>query len=626
MKVLLLTESLSDFTDVLYSCAVDVDRMTTAEAACRDISAYDAYCVLGPKRTIDARVHYQLEKAAQSGKHVFLEYASSYTGTCANEPLNTTRSRLIYVESEGCEKIPGLTTGDLLDDESNFMLQPWYVAPEYRPILVYKHHIIAHRHLKASREEILEDSRCGMWMNGDNVMVTSFHLRNFRRARFAPAESWEKLIRYIVHWITGVEPASMPAPPVQYGISNDLSDFDACRKEAIRRGISWLENFLVDDGIGGIREGLSHKIDPDGNQTPLNNVRNDCSGEAAGAFGLYSHVFGDASAKQIAENLDRFTYGTMMVKEGLCSGFMRWSDDAWDVCYQDDVARCILPGLYKCLFLNDDSVYGDICRTLDVMASLTARDGCRKPRFEIQEMTEESFEQCRNAAFSSLSVHHNSYLLAAFLLAYQCEKNTVYLEIGRRGLESLMAAYPDTELEHSETQEKCRLVFPLAALYDATGEEKHRQMLYRVVSDLEKVKHPFGGYLEWDTEYKARYSRVSPTECSLLTENGDPVADLLYSVNWLPIGFAYAYYATGDEWFKTLWKDIVGFFLKTQIISNDPMTNGSWCRAFDMELGEVYGCPHDEGWAPNASETGWTVAEILMGMMFMDILPVSNKK
>ena len=100
----------------------------------------------------------------------------------------------------------------------------------------------------------------------------------------------------------------------------------------------------------------------------------------------------------------------------------------------------------------------------------------------------------------------------------------------------------------------------------------------------------------------------------------------MYSVNWLPIGFAYAYYATGDEWFRTLWKDIVRFCLKTQIISDNPLTNGSWCRAFDMDLREAYGCPHDAGWAPYASETGWTVAEILMGMMFMDILPVQNKK
>lgn len=627
MKVLLLAEGTSDFADVLCSCAVDIEQMTIPEAARRDISAYDAYCVLGPERVIDARVHDQLEKAAKAGKHVFLEYASTFASVCANEPVNTTRSRLIYVESEGCEKIPGFTTGDLLDDESNFMLQPWTALPEYRPILVYKHHIIAHTHLKASKEEILADSRCGLWMSGDNIMATSFHIRNFRRARFAPAGSWERLIRYIVGWITGVEPSYMPAPVVQYGVSEDLSDdatFDACRKKAIERGICWLRSFLVEDGCGGIREGLSHKIDPEGNQARLNNVRNDCSGEASGAFRLYAHVFSDGTAKKTADNLDGFTYGTMLIKEGLFNGFMRWSDEAWNVCYQDDVARCILSGLYKCLFLNEDALYPEICRALDAMVALTARDGCRKPRFDIPDMTEESFSERRAEEQSSLSVHHNSYLLGALLLAYKFKKNPVYLEIGRRGLETLMEAYPETELEHSETQEKCRLVFPLAALYDVTREEKHRQMLYRVVSDLEKVKHPSGGYYEWDTEYKARYSRVSPTECSLLTENGDPVADLLYSVNWLPIGFAYAYYATGDEWFRTLWKDIVGFCMKTQVISDDPLTNGSWCRAFDMELGEAYGCPHDEGWAPYASETGWTVAEILMGMMFMDILPLEK--
>ena len=623
MKVLLLAEKLSDFTEVLYSCGAEIVRMTLQEAARGDISGYDAYCVLEPGRVIDARLHAQLEEAANAGKHVFLEAASTFTGTCALEPVNTTRSRLIYVESEGCGKIPGLSTGDLLDDGSNAMLQSWSPIPGYRPILVYKHHIIAHAHLKASKEKILADSRCGLWMSGDNLMVTSFRLHNFRRARFSPVNAWEKLIKYIARWITGAEPAFMPAPVVRYGTGADLSGaaaFDACRREAIGRGVRWLENFLVDEGRGGIREGLSHKIDPEGNQTRLNNVRNDCSGEAAGAFGIYAKVFGDPEAKKVSENLDAFTYGTMLVKGGLFDGFMRWSDEAWEVCYQDDVARCILSGLYKCLFLGEDTRYPEICRALDAMVNLTARDGCRKPRFDMPAMTEESFAEHRAAEQSSLSVHHNSYLLAALLLAHKYKENPVYLEIGRRGLETLMAAYPDTELEHSETQEKCRLVFPLAALYDVTKEEKHRRMLYRVVADLEKFRHPFGGYCEWDTEYKARYSRVSATECSLLTENGDPVADLLYSMNWLPIGFAYAYYATGDKWFRELWENTVRFCLKTQVISDDPVTNGSWCRAFDMELEEAYGCPHDEGWAPYASETGWTVAEILMGMMFMDIL------
>lgn len=625
MKVLLLTEDTNDFSEVLKSCSVDIDQMTISEAAKKDISEYDAYCVLSGEKVLEARVHYQLENASKAGKHVFLEGYGTFSGLCPLNHENTTRSRLIYVESDGCEKIEGLETGDLLDDENNAALPPWSKIHDYKPILVYKHHIIAHAHLNASKEEILKDSRRGMWMSGDNIMVTSFQLHNFRKARFAPIRSWEKLIRYIVKWITGEEPSYMPEPVVKYGISDDLSDdetFEKCRKESIGMGIEWLKNFLVDDGCGGIREGLSHKICPDGKQIPLTNVRNDCSGEAAGAFGIYGHVFKDDSAKKISENLDSFTYDTMMIKEGLFNGFMRWSDEAWDVCYQDDIARCILSGLYKCLFLNDDSLYPEICRALDAMASLTAKDGNRKSRFDIPNMTEESFAEHREAEFSSISVHHNSYLLAAFLLAHKFKENPVYLEIGTRGLESLMKVYPDTELEHSETQEKCRLIFPLAVLYDVTKEEKHKEMLYRVVADLEKFRHPFGGYFEWDTEYKAKYSRISTSECSLLTENGDPVADLLYSMNWLPIGFAYAYYATGDEWFNSLWKNIVRFCLKTQLISSDPMLNGSWCRAFDMDLREVYGCPHDEGWAPNASETGWTVAEILMGMMFMDILPL----
>jgi hypothetical protein len=55
-------------------------------------------------------------------------------------------------------------------------------------------------------------------------------------------------------------------------------------------------------------------------------------------------------------------------------------------------------------------------------------------RGSIPYMTAESFSKLRAAEHSSLSVHHNSYLLTI--------------------------------------------------LYDVTGEEKHKEMLYRVVSDL----------------------------------------------------------------------------------------------------------------------------------------------
>lgn len=623
MKLLVLTDALCDFTDVLCACGADVETMTVPEAAKKDISDYDAYCLLGKGQNIDARVHIQLEQAAEAGKHVFIQATGSFHGIYSAGAVDTTRKRLIYVDPEDGTGIEGLTTGDLLDDHSNLMRRPWNLVAGYKPLLVYKEHILAHAHLNATKEEILSGGDCGLWMLGDSIMMTSFCLHNFNRARFSPRRAWEKLIRYIAKWITGAEPASLPAPVLSHGTDADLSDpavFDRCREEAIHRGMDWLMQFLVDQGLGGIREGLRHCIDPEGVQSPASTIRNDCCGEAAGAFKLYARLYGDEDARRIAENIDSFTYGPMMIHGGPYDGFMRWTEDAWQVCYQDDVARCVLSGLYDCVFLGRDETFPSICRALDFLVNSTAKDGCRVARSDLYATSPEGLAALAEAETGNRSAHYNAYYHAALLLAYKHGGNPRYLETARSGLETLMSIYPNTGREQSETEEMCRLVLPLAILYDVTREASHRDMLYRVVGDLVTHKHPSGGYYEWDTGYKASCSRESTGECSLLTENGDPVADLLYSTNWLPIGFAYAYYATGDDWFKSLWRDVVAFCIRSQVISEDPLLDGSWCRAFDMDMWEAYACPHDVGWAACCSESGWTDAEILMGMMLMDLM------
>ena len=624
MKVLLLAESASDFSRVLESCNAEIHRMTERQALGVDLTAYDAYCVLGTGKRMDPRIRQVLEAEAAGGKHLFAEAVGSLCGIYSGNPTDTTRRRLIYVEPRDGNGIPGLTTGDLLDDQANSAMSPWYQVPDYKPLLVYKTQIIAHDHLNASAEEILQGGSSGLWMLGESIMMTSFRLRNYNKARFAPRESWEKLIRFVAAWITGSQPAYLPEPTVRYGAPFAAESFDACRRRSIEAGIGWLKRYLVDEGRCGVAEGLRHNVDPDGNQARTDVIRSDCSGETAGALKMYARLYGDETARQYAENLDGFVFGPMQVKGGLFDGMIRWTDDAWEVCYQDDVARCILSGLYECLFMGKDTHFGDICRALDFLVRTTAQDGCRVPRTDSPGMDENSFKALAAAEHGCHSAHYNAYYHAALLLACKHGGNPTYLEVGRKGLETLMALYPDTVREQSETEEMCRLVLPLAALYDVTGEASHREMLYRVVKDLETHKHPSGGYREWDTGYKASCSRESSGECSLLTENGDPVADLLYSTNWLPVGFAYAYHVTRDEWFRMLWREVVGFCMSAQVFSEDPDTNGSWCRAFDMERRVAYGCPHDVGWAAYASESGWTNAEILMGMMLPDILENGN--
>ena len=628
MKLLVIREKNSDFIEVLESCNAEVDKMTMMEAANTDISKYDAYCILLPNMSMNARLHHKVEEENKKGKRVFTEAIVAYMNLYAAPAVGTVRSRLIYVEPENGSGIPGLITGDLLDDESNSMIDYYCKMPDMEPLLVYRGYVIAHTHTDESRQDILNNSRAGLWRCcGNTVMMSAFQIHNFNKARFAPRNAWIKVIEYIAEWLTGSKPSYIPKSVVRYGVDDDLTDnetFDKCRKNAVKKGVQWLKQFLIDDGVEGIREGLQHDVGPDGNQARAMSVRTDCTGESAGVFKMYSRITGLKEYAEIGSNLDSYVYGPMVVKGGLFDGMMRWAESAWGICYQDDVARSILPALYDCVFFEDDTHFSEIRRVLDFLVKTTAKDGTRVSRTDNINLSESAIAELAAATSGTHSAHYNAYYSAALLLAYKHSGEQRYLEVGRRGVETLMNLYPETRREHSETQEMCRLILPLAILYDVTGEDKHRDMLYRVASDLQKVKHSFGGYKEWDTGYKAAFNRNSKDECSVLTENGDPVADLLYSCNWLPMGFAYAYIATKDEWFYTLWREIVSFCISTQISSENSLNDGSWCRAFDMNLKEAYAAPHDCGWATYCSETGWTCAEILMGMMFLDALNLNK--
>ena len=626
MNCLLLADAVSDLSTVLESCGAAITRLTFDDAVKTDLSGFDAIIVCACGKVLDARLRAALEREVDRGKRLFTEALNSWDGIYSAEPADDTRSRLIVTPEAGRGMIPGLVTGDLLDDGSNRYLRPWYGVKDMKTLLVRREHVLAHRRLEDYGDE--KDGDPALWTVGENVMMCAFELHNFNRARFGPCEAWRRLIGFIAEWITGKRPSAFPGPAVKYDTGADLSDdgiFEKRRKETIDRGVARLKGFLVDNGRGGIREGLRHNISPEGIQATADTVRTDCCGEAAGAFGFYGALYHDEDSLSVAKNLSDFVFGPMQIRGGDFDGMLRWTETAWEVCYQDDAARAMLPALYRRLFLGETGRFPEVCRALDFLIKTTAKDGCRVSRTDKPALSEDSLRQLAEADHGLPSAHYNAYYHAALLLAYQAGGDRRYLDVARKGLETIMELYPDTCREQSETEEMCRLILPLAALYGATREKRHLAMLNRVTDDLEKHRHPFGGYCEWDTGYKAKCSRESRGECSLLTENGDPIADLLYSVNWLPVGFAYAYHVTGEKRYYDLWRDVTAFFIKTQAISDDPVINGLWCRAFDMELGEVYGCPHDVGWAAHCSETGWTDAEILMGLMLPDILEKNEK-
>lgn len=329
---------------------------------------------------------------------------------------------------------------------------------------------------------------------------------------------------------------------------------------------------------------------------------------------------GNEESLRIFENIEDFIFRYMQIKDGIHRGMMRWSETAWMTCYQDDAARAILPTLICQNFTGEGSRhFADAVEACEYMVNTTGPNGLRVMRTDCANLTEDRMKHLRENNIGTTSAHYNAYYHAALILCYRAGGPEKFLHVAEAGLRSILSVYPDNTRETSETEEMCRLIFPLAALYEVTKNKEHLAWLMRVTEDLQKVHHPSGGYMEWDTGYRANCSRREAGECALLASNGDPVVDLLYSANWLPLGFSYAYMATGDEMFREKWNEIAGFMVSCQIHSGEPSLNGSWTRAFDVDRWEIYGVPHDVGWAPCCVESGWTVAEILLGLQFMKV-------
>ena len=317
---------------------------------------------------------------------------------------------------------------------------------------------------------------------------------------------------------------------------------------------------------------------------------------------------------EVSNRLEHFCYDVMQIKAGRFRGMLRWTNIAWEVCYQDDMARVMIPTLLKAIYLKDETYLPQLCMALDFLLETTGKNGLRPARTDNLVLDEKAIAEIKASDCDMPSAHYNAFYLACLAVCGMLTKKAEYIAGAVRGMTAIMEAYPRTRREQSETEELCRLILPLSWLFWVTGDAQHKEWLYTVTADLQKMRHKSGAYLEWDSDYSADCSKKEGGECSLLTQNGDPVVDLLYSVNWLPLGFIQAHLVTGDDYFYSLWKDVTRFLMSAQIASDNPKINGAWARGFDVDFMEVYGIPNDVGWGPWAIESGWTVAEIAAGI------------
>ena len=620
MCVLIISECESDLSRILMNSA-ECRLLAFSEAEKEDLSAYSSIALLcGPgsagPRVLSAALRIKIEEFAESGKPIFYEWCAGFGYTCLKgDDYNDGRffvgdamSRYVYVGSSSQR----LAYGDLLDNQANLGCTYVYIPDTAYPLLYNGGHVIKHDHLDASEinTDAIDQKDWRLWYYDKTRLVCSFRIADFVKARFAPFESWLGILELILNHL-GVSDIQMPKPHYTLGNGGTADD-------TFRRAMKWFEgcNVLNDAGKAGAIEGMAHMISPDGVQTVRRNVRMDCVGEVAGAYFFDYLINKNENSLEVYKNLYDFIFDKMQIKDGKFRGMIRWTETAWNTTYGDDTGRAILGNLFYMMYTGDTSRLPEIEASLDILVSVTGSDGLIKHSIHCIELTYEKMKEMASNPSEQWSAHRNAYYSAALLLTYLFTGKKSYLETGVKGLSRIMEVYPNTMRAISETEELCRLIFPLACLYQVTGEEEHKAWLYDVAERLEIYRHKNGGYLEVDPGYTAYRSRTEGTESSMLADNGNEISDLLYSLNWLPLGFSYAYYVTGDSMFMEKWEDIAGFMASAQIVSEDKSIDGAWARCLDVKRMEIYGMPHDVGWGPCCIESGWTVGEIIMGLGF----------
>ncbi|MGI2297155.1 hypothetical protein [Paenibacillus sp. GXUN7292] len=622
-KIAVITSGTSDLLDAIKLQKLAVDVIEPRSIPAVDFEQYDAIAMLGgtdnKPMLLKAAERIIIEAQLQKGKKVFAEYVASIGHVYCAQPESTQFRRLVFCSED--VQIEGLELGMLLEDQSGMRIKPHDIACSHNvPILQYTT-VHAHDRIELPSDFHKHISDRALWFeNQGQLLVCSFRLSSFIRARFAPRARIEKIVAFIMEWLTG-QPCDLEQLPQSYTTGSLRADWtiDQHAMYAAQLAMGWFEraNIVRNNGLEGAIEGLGSEIYCDGSQKINSVQRADCIGEISFAYYMEHLVHGRSSSLELSNQLYQYMIDHFVCKEwGPFRGMMRWTEEAWGVCYQDDVARAIIPQLLKQLYEDKDDELPQIFQILEFLVQTTGVDGTRIMRTDNKDLTNAAIAQLSMEPGNLPSAHYNGYYIAALLLAYKLGGKQSFLDTALRGLDTIMNVYPNTTREQSETQEYCRLILPLSWAYWVTGADRYKDWLYQVTQDLQKFRHSSGAYLEWDSGYTAvMRNEVGEGESSLLAHNGDPVVDLLYSNNWLPVAFMQAYFVTKDDDFLRLWEEHARFIVQAQIHSDNHYIHGAWARAFDVNLKEVYASPADAGWGPWAIESGWTVAEIAAGLM-----------
>ncbi|MCP4857535.1 MAG: hypothetical protein GY903_23885 [Fuerstiella sp.] len=494
--------------------------------------------------------------------------------------------------------------------------------------------------------------------HGD-VLVSTTKLSQFVTARYAPKDALQTVWTTILAWLQPGRKVSVvdwtPTVRPTYSRGEELPA-GAVRK-AIVRGIDWHTNanmligepwkdkydeyrsdgtvdqhnpigpapdpeWPAGDGKYAVMEGVNSTIRYDGTQPVRWWRRTDSIGESSLAFALRSKIDGDQRSEKIAANLLDWVY----FESGLFQddpekanfGLCHWAHDSSSL-YGDNDIKIILGCMGTAAALDsdrwDEVLLQNIVGNFRTTGMLGFRGGSHRDATVLQQ----GWQHYWRARTINYAPHYEAWIWASYLWAHDKTRDPLLLDRTRNAIRMMMAAYPDNwRWTNGIQQERGRMLLALAWLIRVDDQPEHRAWLKRLATDMQKCQDASGGIREelgplQNGTYRPPRSNAEygTNEASAIHENGDPMADMLYTCNFTFLGLHEAYAATGDPQYREMADKLAEFFVRIQVRSEKhPELDGGWFRSFDFEKWDYWGANADSGWGAWSIEVGWTQAWI----------------
>lgn len=500
----------------------------------------------------------------------------------------------------------------------------------------------------------------------DNLWVTTSKLSDFSRLRFTPAHRWKSFWETLISDLTGSEVTFASWPTLitpSYGRDDVLPD--SARLASVRKGVQWFFNghFLVDstwkaewldhyqgdglmpvgpalpdsvadgDGSLGILEGHCSAIYGDGTQSYRYWMRDDVQGEASMTFAIAGKLLGndnymDISRRLVDYSFDEFRDGPRNDPKSPSYGLLGWAQTHKHVYYGDDNARSILGMIVAADLLGDSKWDDKIVEAILGNFRTTGRFGFRGERLEDQDIQKNGLDFYRNRDLVSPHPHFESWMWACYLWLYRQTGYQPLLDMAESGIARTIEAYPDKwRWTNGLQQEKARMILPLAWLYRVSPTDQHRQWLDTMVDEVLKSQVECGAIREQlGDPANGLFGRVPSNEAygtnesPLIFDNGDPIADMLYTCNFAFFGLNEAARATDDPKIINATQQLSDFLTRIQA-SSDSIRNvdGAWFRAFNYKNWDYWASDADAGWGALSTLTGWIQSWIVSTQALMEM-------